>query len=179
MPTWLFTTGSTRGSFQAVEADGEVIDVIGVDLVLGSGDGETVEEAMKKVVEKISSERRVPKYLYDQKKIIAHLVTKSSWIDHNGALKESSVDVLKRITPQEEVKVTAPQRDAIGSYKAQVCQWCGDEVPSNGAAQFSHLKKHVNHLVEKNALTKEQGLAIRKIRLTPDMEKTFKEFFKR
>ena len=62
-------------------------------------------------------------------------------------------------------------------YKRIKCQHCGNMIPSNGAAQFSHLKKHVKELLSAGKLTDEQVKEIRSIRLKPEHEQIFAAHF--
>ncbi len=58
-------------------------------------------------------------------------------------------------------------------YENKLCKWCNASLPSNGAAQFSHLKRHINQLVKHQNLSSEQAGAIHSIKLTPEMEVIF------
>jgi hypothetical protein len=69
-----------------------------------------------------------------------------------------------------ETPVATPK---LSGYQPKLCPYCSGEVPSNGAAQFSHLKKHINELVGRSVLTKEQADGIRSIKLTPEMAQIF------
>lgn len=76
-----------------------------------------------------------------------------------------SVPVIKPPTPEPVAKPSG--------YQPKICPYCAGEVPSNGAAQFSHLKKHINDLVGRAVLTKEQADGIRSVKLTPEMAQIF------
>lgn len=66
----------------------------------------------------------------------------------------------------------------LSGYQPKKCPYCTSDVPSNGAAQFSHLKKHVNELVSRKVLTVEQAAAIRSTKLTEEMQKVFTEAYR-
>jgi hypothetical protein len=162
MKKWLFTSGATRGSFTAVNPDGEHRDCAGIDLVLGIEEDETVEGALRKILEKLRESSAVPEYLYKNRNLVAYEVSGMKWIKHEEMLKEIDLPVNKTLAVKVE------------KFETKICQWCGESLPSNGAAQFSHLRKHVLQLVKANILTKDQVGEIRSIKLSPEMLTKFK-----
>lgn len=85
-------------------------------------------------------------------------------------------EVLEEDTVIESVE-SAPVKTRTSKYKNVKCKWCDDDIPSNGAAQFSHLKKHINQLVERGILNKSQASKIRSIKLDNKHEKIFADAF--
>lgn len=59
-------------------------------------------------------------------------------------------------------------------FKSKKCEYCGDDVPRNGAAQFSHLRKHLRQLVDKGWMTKKQMDAIRSVTVSDEVKKLLK-----
>jgi len=162
MPTWVFASGHTRGSFTAVESDGETRECVGIDLVLGTEVAETKEEAYRQLLAKLIQAAAIPEYLFKDKNIICYEINKSYNIP---------IDLKHR--PKEIVLEQNPVKE-FGFQKVP-CKWCNKELPSNGAAQFAHLGKHLRQLVFKNLLTREQSALVRSTALTPEVEKIFNE----
>lgn len=179
MPKWLFATGVTRGSYTAVEENGDLREVVGLDLVLGIQDGETVEEALEKLLVALGKSNSIPAYLKED--IVAHRVEGSRTIRLNSHLKKAKVEIDEELTSAEKQTktVTKPEKDVAGGYKKKKCEYCNEEVCSNGAAQFSHLKKHVTQLAGKGELSPEQVNSIRKLKLEPGIQAIFAKNFKK
>lgn len=78
--------------------------------------------------------------------------------------------------PEPEIQ-EPKKKEKPSLYNKIKCPYCDDKVSSNGAAQFSHLKKHVRELVKEGAITKRQASGIRSIKLTPRLRKIFKDSF--
>jgi len=162
MPTWVFASGHTRGSFTAVESDGETRECVGVDLVLGTEVAETKEEAYQQLITKLTKAAAIPAYLFKDKNIICYEIGKSYTLPFD-----------MNMTKKEIVLEPNPVKE-FGFQKVP-CKWCGNDLPSNGAAQFAHLSKHLRQLVAKNLLTRGQSVLVRSTALTPEMEKIFNE----
>ena len=162
MPTWVFASGHTRGSFTAIESDGDIRECAGVDLVLGTEVAETKEEAYQQLLTKLTHALAIPAYLFKERNIICYEINKSYFMP---------LDLKHR--PKEVALAPNPVKE-FGFQKVP-CKWCSKELPSNGAAQFAHLGKHLRQLVFKNLLTKEQSALVRSTALTPEVEKIFEE----
>jgi hypothetical protein len=81
-----------------------------------------------------------------------------------------------KIITQPEVKSEVNQEVKplkVEQFTEIECRWCHEKLPSNGAAQFSHLRKHVNELIRKGDLTMEQATTIRRVKLEPNIETIF------
>jgi hypothetical protein len=63
-------------------------------------------------------------------------------------------------------------------YDRIKCIWCKQMIPRNGAAQFSHLKKHVNEIVQDGKITEDEAKEIRSVKLNDKYIDVFKKFFK-
>jgi hypothetical protein len=63
-------------------------------------------------------------------------------------------------------------------YNRIECSWCNQMIPRNGAAQFSHLKKHINEVIQDGKITEEEAKEIRSVKLDPKYDVIFKKFFK-
>lgn len=154
MAKFLITTGMTRGSYTAVEEDGTEKEVVGLDLCLGIVTADTADEAVEKLFSTHLKNSTIPAYM--QKKVVAHMISDSSFVEVSKALAK------------------IPQNDEKDKVKAQAfedkkCDWCGDVLPSNGAAQFSHLRKHLLRMVDKNIIDKEKVNSVRSLKLEPDL----------
>ncbi len=79
---------------------------------------------------------------------------------------------------QEEAELNEPE---IPEYKPKYseikCEWCGQQVPKNGAAQYSHLRKHINELVNMKMLSKPESKKINSIKLNLKHRKIFRKAF--
>jgi hypothetical protein len=157
MKKWIFVTGTTRGSFTAVEPDGEIREVIGLDVNLGMESGENVKEAAQKLLNKLARSHTIPEVLYKKNKIIAYeILDNGDFVDIKKDLSE--VDV-------EEVHKT----EVTSVYQNVKCKWCEEALPKNGAAQFSHLKKHLKQLVVAGLMTQEVMNAVNSLTLKGDV----------
>jgi hypothetical protein len=76
-----------------------------------------------------------------------------------------------RIKIEQKSESDAP----VGKYSKIQCEWCDAEICSNGAAQFSHLKKHLALLVKEEIITDKDSKKVRSTKLTPKMRKIFVE----
>lgn len=84
------------------------------------------------------------------------------------------------ITFEDLKQISLKQESSKESgFKLKICPYCQAEVPTNGAAQFSHLKKHINELVSKGVLDEKQAKSIRSVKLSVKMRKVFKGVFQR
>ena len=63
-------------------------------------------------------------------------------------------------------------------YESIKCEYCGESIPKNGAAQFSHLRKHVKQLVDQGMISDLEAKQIRKVKLNPKMKKRFQNAFR-
>ena len=78
---------------------------------------------------------------------------------------------------KEEETIIEVEEEIKPKFKLMKCEWCKQEIPKNGAAQFSHLKKHLSELVEKGALTARKAKSIRSTKLDKKIRRIFhKEF---
>jgi hypothetical protein len=149
---FLITTGVTRGSYTALESDGVERQVVGLDLCLGIVSAETADEAVETLFSGHLRNSTIPAYM--QKKVVVHKISDSSFVEVSKALAK---------IPQEEEKLK------IQAFEDKKCDFCGDVLPSNGAAQFSHLRKHLLRMVEKNIIDKERANSVRSLKLEPDL----------
>lgn len=163
MGRWLFTT-MLAGEFFSVNEYGEKQQHIGLPLYLGVETGDTPEEAFSRIYGKHSlhqmpSLANAPIHAFE-------LAGKSVTLDYGKSKKIAGHDATE---------------EALTGYVANgsECEWCHEEIPSNGAARYSHLKKHVRQLVKKSLLTEEQGQAIRSVELAPEMRAIFEGEFKK
>jgi hypothetical protein len=154
VPKFLITTGMTRGSYTAIEEDGVEKQIVGLDLVLGIVTADTADEAVETLFSIHLKNSTIPAYM--QRKVITHLITDSSFIEVTKALAK-----IKQNDDKDKVKAQA--------FENKKCQWCGDVLPSNGAAQFSHLRKHLLRMLVKNILDKEKVNSVRSLKLEPDL----------
>lgn len=159
MKKFIFVTGVMKGTYQGYNCDQEH-DYTGISLYLGVSQGETKEAAWITLYEKHSLDR----YLTDLTKVVGFEVVGDG---HDMVLDQAKISAKSEQTPVIKV----------GNYEEKQCKFCKAKVPSNGAAQFSHLKKHINELLSKNLLTKEQAAGIRSLKLEPAIEKIFIEKF--
>ena len=162
MAEFLFTSGTSRGAFTAVEADGERRDCIGVDIVLGIETGETAKEALTELLTKLSQSHALPEYLYQHRNIVVYKISGSDWINHTELLKHATKEA------EEELK-TEPLKTE-GGYQEVTCKWCGKTLPSNGGPQFAHLQKHLRQLLKAKLITDEQYRSIHTTTLTKEFE---------
>jgi hypothetical protein len=154
MPKYVFISNLIRGRYISVDTNGEDISYDGISLNLGISDGATPQEAWDKISK--TQLKTIPEIKIS--KIYAYEIVAEHEINNK----------------QEPVKeVPLPQ---IG-YVPKTCQWCGKEIPSNGAASFSHLRSHLKELREKNVITREQEIAVRSLKLTPEMTKVLSEYY--
>jgi hypothetical protein len=167
MKKFLFVSHLVRGRYQYITDEGDEVNYDGISLYLGIGEGNTVEEAWANILDSGYIGRTLPE------------------VKIRHAFGYEIVDDGVQVKYQEgkevhtETEAPKPLRSPSEKYETKVCVWCHEPVPSNGAAQFSHLKKHVNELVAKKVLDKEQANAVRSVKLTPEMEVIFKEAFKK
>ena len=93
MQSWLFTSGTTRGTFTALEPNGETRECVGVELVLGVQEGPSVGEALTILLTKLTSSHILPSYLYQNKNVIAYEITGSDWVNIKGPLYEAEKEL--------------------------------------------------------------------------------------
>lgn len=166
MKKFIFVTGIMRGNYVSVTDVGEEVNYSGVSLYLGTSKGENVTEAWEKLLGKHGLDICLPDFRTHD--IIAFEIA------------DDGVELSAKIKgAMKPTNVVEPGSVKVGKFGEKTCQWCGEVLPGNGAAQFSHLKKHINWLVSKEVLTKEESQAIRSVKLTPEMEKKFKIGFKK
>jgi hypothetical protein len=157
MGKWLFVTGTSKGSYFVVESDGEHREVAGLDINLGVSSGETVNEALQTLLDKLTTSKEVPETLFKKQKLIAYKIEdEGEWIDIKKQLVDSSKD-------KEVVETTNTV------YENIKCKWCSENLPKNGAAQFSHLKKHLKQLVSGGRMTQEIFNKVNSITLKDDV----------
>ncbi|KKL63211.1 hypothetical protein LCGC14_2177360 [marine sediment metagenome] len=80
---------------------------------------------------------------------------------------------VKEILAESEEIEEREIEEYVPKYKSINCEWCKQQVPKNGAAQFSHLKKHLSELVASGAMTKKKAKDIRSIKLDSKTKKIF------
>lgn len=80
-----------------------------------------------------------------------------------------------RLPGQSELAVPAQPQ---GGYKQTPCIYCQALVPSNGGAQFSHIKKHLKELIASGELTQAKADSVRSTKLQPDIIAVFKKVYK-
>jgi hypothetical protein len=124
MPEYIFISNLIRGQYISKTADGEDIVYDGISLYLGQEQGDTPEIAWGKCLDKAHLEEKIPEIKI--RKVYAYEIT--------GKDHELNFAIGKQEAPKE-VKTE--------KYQLKTCEWCGDELPSNGAAQFAHLMKHI------------------------------------
>ena len=166
---WVFTT-QLAGSYSISLPDGEQEEHIGLDMFLGVGEGDNPDKAFGKIFYKLGLDRL---HLNDAV-IYAHKIVD----DH----KVSNVNLSKAIRSCETDSSTSSiivNNKSNYSIKSKACEWCGKDMPTNGAAQFSHIKMHVRQLVDKGKLTKEQAAGVRSVKLSGEIRKIFEEHFKK
>ena len=78
----------------------------------------------------------------------------------------------------EEIEEIEDEQIQEPRYEPIKCEYCGESIPKNGAAQFSHLRKHVKQLVDRDVISDLEAKKIRKVKLSPGMKKKFKEAFR-
>ena len=78
--------------------------------------------------------------------------------------------------PVEEVENEPVQSKP--KYELVKCEYCGESIPRNGAAQFSHLRKHVKQLVDRGVVSDLEAKKIKKVKLNPEMKKKFQKAFR-
>lgn len=62
-----------------------------------------------------------------------------------------------------EAQVREVKASHTSKYKTIKCKYCGRDIFNNGVAQFSHMKKHINDLIDRKILSdsdKINGLSI-------------------
>jgi len=109
---------------------------------------------------------------YDLGKFVGLKPPKEFTFD-NGDMKKIEYRV------EHKIKDEVEPRESItdGGFRQLQCQWCASIIPSNGAAQYAHLRKHINHLVNINKLTVVQGNNIRSTKLSDEHIELFKSVF--
>ena len=97
-------------------------------------------------------------------------------------LRRLGLEVPKmQIVPYEHEEIIIEEEvpeEEEPKYKAIKCEFCGEEIPKNGAAQYSHLRKHVKQLVARGVISERDSKKIRKVKLEPATYKIFKKAFK-
>lgn len=93
-------------------------------------------------------------------------------------IKCGHIKVWPRVTISEKKEAEKTGKKlADEKYDRVQCEWCGSMIPSNGAAQFSHLRKHINELVKKGKLTELAAKSINSTKLSKVMRKLFERHF--
>jgi len=150
MKKWLFTSGTTRGTCTTISPDMETRECVGIDLVLGIVKGNTIEQALEELIQKLNIAQAIPEYVYKSKIIVAYEIT----------------DGIQMSIPKiSDIKI----EEKVSNLFGQPCQWCGKPVSNKGAAQFSHLQKHLRQLMKSNLISKEQCQEIRSTTLSKEM----------
>ena len=149
---FIFTTHLLRGTYNYITDNGEDIAYNDISLYLGISEGKTAQEAWQELRDKCNLLDKLPEIKV--RKIYAYEIT-----------NEYEIDI-------ERVTKTIQER-----YPEATCEWCKEKLPSNGAAQYSHLTKHIKELTNKGFLTKEQAMAIRSIKLSNNIREIFIKHF--
>jgi hypothetical protein len=157
---WLFTT-LLAGEYHISLPDGELESHTGLDMFLGVGTGDTPDEAFSGIFNKLG----LDKLHLENATIYAHEVVDSRKVHRVNFSKAKHIIVFDG-------------KKAIYDDNKKACEWCGKELPTNGAAQFSHIKMHFRQLVNKGKLTPEQA-NVRSVELSPELRKIFEEHFKK
>jgi hypothetical protein len=163
MPRYLFIT-DYKGSYETLDADGNSYTHCGLSMYLGVDEGNTPNEAFASLYGKHSLERAftdISSQMVYCFAINGHGID----VDVRKALKVQGNQITNQITKQVSNEIK--------------CEWCGDDLPTNGAARFSHLKKHIRELVKKKLLTQEQANLIRKLDLDNEIRKICIAHFKK
>jgi hypothetical protein len=157
MKKFLFVSHLVRGRYQYVTDEGDEVNYDGISLYLGIGKGNTVEEAWADILDSGYIGRTLPEVR------IRH------------AFGYEIVDDGVQVKYQEgkevhtETEAPKPLRSPSEKYETKVCVWCHEPVPSNGAALFSHIKRHLRSLVKGDIITKQQMDAIHSINLPAEI----------
>ena len=154
MPKYIFNTGVLRGTYTACDENGELRECTGLDFFVGVSDGKDVQEAATNLLDKEHIRNSLPYGTPD--KLHAYEVGKSYTIDISKIIKKAKNDTKE-----------------IDTVEGEPCQWCGQARSKSSAGKFAHLKKHVNQLLAKELLTKEEALAIRGLTLSPEITAIF------
>jgi len=153
---WIFTT-ELKGEYTSVDPLGKCTIYSGLSMYLGAQEGKTPEKAFNKLYNMHGLKHRLPD--------IHNAVIYAFEVNHTGV----RLDLNKSLESKNEEKQQLP--------KSELCEWCKAQLPPNGAAKFSHLKKHINELVKKHKLTQEQANSIRKLKLESEVRKIFEEYY--
>jgi hypothetical protein len=146
MPRYLFIT-DFKGSYEVHDADGNSQQHVGLSMYLGVQEGSSPNEAFASLYSKHSLER-----------VFTDLGSQGAYcFEVHGSGIDIDMKKMFKIHKDDQ---------AAGQVTNEVkCEWCGEAIPINGAARFSHLKKHIRELVKKKLLTLEQANAVRKVDL--------------
>lgn len=156
---FIFVTNSLRGNFITVD-NNEEHSYSPVSLYLGIGRGNTIEEAWGYMIERHGLADTLPH------------ITNVFGYEVNGESKDMNPDLLKASSIY--TKKTASANSASDAQLGQkVCEWCNERLSNNGAAQFSHLKKHLRQLVKMKLLSDDQVSKITSVKLEPEIYKVF------
>lgn len=154
MPKYIFNTGILRGTYTACDENGELRECVGLDFFVGVSEGKDAQEAAINLLNKEHIRNSLP---YGVPEILhAYEVGKSCTVNISKIIKKAKED-----SKDKEVSTEEP------------CQWCGQAQSKSSAGKFAHLKKHINQLLAKNMLTKEQAMTIRSLTLSPEITVIF------
>lgn len=157
MKRWVIVA-QLRGKYIGVNEDNEEFSHFGPSLYLGVGRGETVDEAFG-----LMAERQGLNYnLAD--------------IKHAKIFGYECIGEGQDINFKKSGKLADEHyglKNENSKYEDKKCEWCQDTLPSNGAAQFSHLRKHVSQLQKMKLLSDQDVKEIRSIKLTSEIRKRF------
>lgn len=155
MPRYAFIANFAGRYIPKVDGD-DVDEVLGVSLFLGVESGDNPEDAFSRLYGKHSMDRVYPDIL----KLNVFCYEVGQFIDVN-IKKAISVD-------KEDIVIDTLQ-----------CRWCDANISNKGAAQFSHLQKHLRVLLKKKLITKEQFQAVRSIELSKEIDDALTLLYKK
>lgn len=154
---WIFVT-QLAGAYVSVAPDGEETEHTGLSMYLGVGRGPNPDVAFSRIYGRIGLER-IPE-LGDANIHAFEIVGDGKDVNFQKARKLRDND----------------GKQVVYNENREICEWCQKDLPTNGAAKFSHLKMHLRQLVEKGKLTEEQA-QVRTLKLPPEIRKVFEASF--